>query len=114
MHARVVVLTLALACTAGSAPALAQTAPPNGVGDATVVAVIDSAMNPYHWDFLASKMPQALDADTSNDLPLDQPASTWLPGFPEATKISLKLDKTNKSANPNTLQTGDQTKWNAV
>jgi hypothetical protein len=112
MHARVLVLTLALAL-GGAAPALAQTAPSGG-GDATVVAVIDSAMNPYHWDFLADKMPQALDADASNDLPLDTPAADWLPGFPAATKMTLGLKKTDGKANPNTLQTADQSKWNAV
>src|SRR3954464_14893202 len=113
MHARVLVLTLSIALGLGAAPALAQTTP-SGAGDASVVAVIDSAMNPYHWDFLAAKMPQALDGDPSNDLPLDQPASTWLPGFPAATPMTLKLEPTNKSTNPNTLQTADQAKWNTV
>src|SRR5690348_9003683 len=111
MHARVLALAVTLALGT-AAPSLAQTAPPPAVGDATVVAVIDSAMIPYHWDFLASRMPQALDADPGNDLPLDQPASTWLPGFPAATKMTLKLDTTNKKANPNSLQTADQSKWN--
>jgi hypothetical protein len=102
-----VLATLALA-----APAGAQT--PDGAGDATVIAIIDSAVNPYHWDFAAERMPQALDADPSNDLPLGQPASTWLPGFPAATKMTLGLKKTDPNANPNTLQTADQAKWNTV
>lgn len=107
----VLALAIAAALTL-AAPGGASAADP--AGDATVIAVIDSAINPYHWDFLASKMPQALDADASNDLPLDQPASTWLPGFPAATRIDLTLNATSRSANPNTLQTGDQAKWNTV
>jgi len=42
--------------------------------DATVVAVIDSAFSPYHWDYLASKMPV--------DMPLDTAPDRWLSGFP--------------------------------
>jgi hypothetical protein len=104
------VITLALGL-AGPARAVA---PPPGADDATVIAVIDSAMNPYHWDFLASKMPQALDADPANDLPLDRPASEWLAGAPAATRLDVKLEQFNANANPNTLQTADQAKWNTV
>jgi hypothetical protein len=111
MRARVLALSLSLALGA-TAPALAQT-PPSGIGDATVVAVIDEQMNPYHWDFLASKMPQALDSDPSNDLPLDQPASTWLPGFPEATKLDITVPS-SLQGKPDTLLAGDQAKWNTV
>jgi hypothetical protein len=55
-----------------------------GAGDATVIAVLDSGMSPYHWDFLASKMPQARNKDRSDDLPLDVSPDKWLPGFPSA------------------------------
>ena len=52
-----------------------------GIGDATVVAVLDGGINPYHFDFHASKMPQALNGDPGDDLPLNQPATEWLPGL---------------------------------
>ncbi len=55
---------------------------PYRFGDVTVLAIVDSSFNPYHWDFLAAHMPQHMDNDTSNDLPLDQPPHTWIPGFP--------------------------------
>jgi hypothetical protein len=110
MHLRATLALAAALVVTVAAPAAAA----DPAGDATVIAVIDSAMNPYHWDFLASKMPQALDTDPSNDLPLGQPASTWLPGFPAATRIDLKLNGTSPTANPSTLQTADQAKWNTV
>ena len=68
--------------TATSEARTRPTPPGGGPEDAVVVAVIDTAINPYHWDFQASKMPQALDKDPSNDLPLDTPPDRWLPGFP--------------------------------
>ena len=52
-----------------------------GIGDATVVAVLDGGINPYHFDFRASQMPQALNADPADDLPLNRPATEWLPGL---------------------------------
>lgn len=48
-----------------------------------VVAVIDGGFNPYHLDMVGSMMPQHLDDDPSNDLPLDQDPHTWIPGFPQ-------------------------------
>lgn len=52
------------------------------IGDATVVAIVDyEPFTPYHRDLYASKMPQHLDADPSNDLPLHCSPETWLPGF---------------------------------
>ena len=47
----------------------------------TTLGVIDNALSPYHWDFLASRMPQQLDSDPATDLPLDAPPHTWLRGF---------------------------------
>jgi hypothetical protein len=49
-----------------SAPVGARAATRQG-DDVTVIAVIDSGITPYHWDFLASKMPGA------SKLPLDSP-----------------------------------------
>jgi hypothetical protein len=52
-------------------------------GDAVVIAVIDINLVPYHWDFDSTHMPQQLDGDKSNDLPLTTPPNKWLPGFPD-------------------------------
>jgi hypothetical protein len=61
-----------------------------GIGDATVVAVLDTATNPYHFDFRGSMMPQHKDADPGNDLPLDRPFTEWLPGAANAPLASLE------------------------
>lgn len=90
-----------------------------GPGDATVVAVIDNAFTPYHWDFLASKMPQHNDRDASNDLPLGSAPDKWLPGFPSpkgfASYRSLDLtfsDEEHAQIAP--LDAGDKPKWDEV
>ena len=91
-----------------------------GAGDATVVAVIDSGMVPYHWDFLASKMPQHVDKDPSNDLPLTSAPDAWLSGFPSPdsfssyNKLKLGLEEDDTSVNVATLGAIDQPKWTAV
>ena len=93
---------------------------PNGPGDATVVAVLDFNMVPYHWDFLASKMPQHKDSDPSNDLPLDVAPDDWLPGFPSPksfasyNKLKLKLEEKNKDADIAQLGALDRPKWETV
>ena len=50
----------------------------DALGDATVIAIIDSGFSPYHYDFLASKMPAE-----ARGLPLTKAPHTWLPGFPK-------------------------------
>lgn len=92
-----------------------------GAKDAVVVAVIDSGLSPYHWDYLGSKMPQHLDADAGNDLPLNRPPHEWLPGFPSPSKSFdsyNRLDLTLDDANPDRalieLDTIDKPKWDAV
>lgn len=69
------------------APISHASASADGRDDVTVVAVIDDGFNPYHDDFRASHMPQHLDADPANDLPLDQPPHTWIPGFPDPARF---------------------------
>jgi hypothetical protein len=106
----------------GCLPLFAVPAPAAGSGgdDVTVVAIIDSAFTPYHWDFLASKMPQALNADPSDDLPLSQPPDTWLPGFPSPSSfasyqpLNLTLDETNPDADPTALDEADAATWDSV
>ncbi len=120
LHAQLASLTLAALLAAPVASS--ATSPPvrTGADDATVVAVIDSGISPYHWDFLASKMPQAQDTDPTNDLPLTQPPHTWLPGFPDPsafasyTQFNLSLDEINPNRSISSLDSADTAKWNAV
>ena len=101
-------------------PPLAAAPPPDGRGDATVIAVIDSAFTPYHWDFLASKMPQATNRDRSDDLPLDAAPHTWLPGFPSPkaftsyNRFQLTLDGRDGDRSPDELDKADEKKWAGV
>lgn len=74
---------LALALVPALLPMSPAVAAIDGRDDVVVVAVIDDGFSPYHYDFRASQMPQHLDADPTNDLPLDQPPHTWIPGFPD-------------------------------
>ncbi|MDX6273644.1 MAG: serine protease [Frankiales bacterium] len=90
-----------------------------GAGDATVIAVIDNAFTPYHWDYLASQMPQALNSDRSDDLPLTTSPDKWLPGFPKPSSFgsyqSLKLHlATDEGDKPDSLDAQDTAKWKAV
>lgn len=95
-------------------------APSNPAEDATVIAVLDFTFAPYHWDFSASKMPQANDADPSNDLPLDRAPHTWLPGFPRPgnfksyNSLDLTLDEKNEMASIEALDRADKKKWRSV
>ena len=102
---------------ASSVPGLPRTGP----GDATVVAVIDFTFAPYHWDYLASKMPQARNSDRSDDLPLTVAPDKWLPGFPNPSKafgsyeaLNLTLDAKNESASNEQLTAKDQDEWSKV
>jgi hypothetical protein len=92
-----------------------------GPDDVAVVAVIDFNFVPYHWDFLASKMPQATDKDSSNDLPLDKAPHTWLPGFPNPSKafssynrFDLTLEEKEENMPLSALDAKDQAKWDKV
>lgn len=103
-----------------TAPAETARRNPGGAGDATVVAVIDFGLVPYHWDFLASKMPQATNDDPSDDLTLSRPPHTWLPGFPSRQSfagykaLELTLPDDDPSAQVASLTQRDKAKWEAV
>ncbi len=92
------------------------------VDDVVVVAVIDSNLNPYHWDFLAEKMPQHLNATATDDLPLDQDPATWLPGHPGASAFASyeRLDLSvaeagaSASARPSELHAKDAAQWGKI
>ena len=101
-----------------SAGAAARPAPAGA--DAVVVAVIDSGISPYHWDFLASKMPQAKTPDRSDDLPLSKPPHTWLKGFPSPkaftsySGLKLTLPETDENAELATLRKKDDAAWSKI
>lgn len=110
-------LGAALALVAAAAPsAPARPArPASGIGDdVTVIAVIDDGITPYHWDYLASKMPG------TPPLPLDRPPHEWLRGFPSPDTFAGydSLDLTFEEKDPKgsfiTLHTKDQAEWDTV
>jgi len=97
----------------------AQAKAVRGPDDAVVVAVIDSGMSPYHWDFLASKMPQAKTKDRSDDLPLTTAPDKWLPGFPKPSAfasynpLKLSLEQKDDLAPMAAQHAKDKKKWDA-
>ena len=102
---------------------LPDTTEPNSLdfnGDGIVViAVVDDRFNAYHFDFRADQMPQHLDQDTSNDLPLDRDPAEWLPGHPGGdafasyTKLELTLDNMPSTLSTN-LYDDDKNGWGGV
>jgi hypothetical protein len=94
---------------------------PNGPGDATVVAILDFGLNPYHWDFASSKMPQNVDSDMTNDLPLNESPDKWLPGYPNPKKefasfnrLELTLDEKRADTSVESLKALDQAKLTTI
>ncbi len=91
-----------------------------GIDDVVVVAVIDSNFNPYHRDYLADFLPQHLNDNPADDLPLDQDPATWLPGHPGAAAfasyqaLNLSLDATDANASSTALHARDQAEWDKV
>ncbi|HZN13571.1 MAG TPA: S8/S53 family peptidase [Acidimicrobiales bacterium] len=89
-------------------------------GDAVVIAVIDVNLVPYHWDFDWAHMPQQLDRDKSNDLPLNTPPNKWLPGFPNPSTfksfqpLSIHQAPTAPQADIATLDAADTKSWDKV
>ncbi|HVE98202.1 MAG TPA: S8/S53 family peptidase [Mycobacteriales bacterium] len=100
---------------------LADAAPrQTGPDDAVVVAVLDYGVSPYHWDYLASKMPQATNRDRGDDLPLGRSPHAWLPGFPSPSRfttynrLDLTLDEKDENASLKELDERDTAKWKTV
>jgi hypothetical protein len=95
----------------------APAAPPHvggGPDDTVVIAILDGGINPYHWDFAASKMPQQSDAEPGNDLPLHRPATEWLPGMEKAElqsfePVKVTLDENDAKTQSVTLAEADAT-----
>lgn len=81
--------------------------------DVVVIAVIDSQINPYHWDYLAAKMP-------GDALPLDKDPATWLPGHPGAAAfksyqpLHLNVDSSNPEASSSDLHDADLAVWQKI
>lgn len=93
----------------------------DGRGDATVVAVLDFGLNPYHWDFLSSRMPQHSNGDKSDDLPLSRPPHEWIPNFPNPDRefvrygaLDLSLEEKNAEAQLEEQKGKDQAEWAKV
>lgn len=112
-------MTLVVVTALLAAPSAAGAAPSEGPGDATVVAVIDFGFVPYHWDMLGALMPQHLDADPSNDLPLRDAPDTWLPGFPSRDSFASfdRLDirlAAGRGVRVGPLDAADAALWDGV
>ena len=112
---RSVLLAVAVALTAPAPLLLPADAAPAAVGsDAVVVAVIDSGMSPYHWDFAAEHMPQAKTATRADDLPLRRSPHEWLSGFPRPStftsydSLDLHLSPRDAKADPAKLYKRDE------
>lgn len=114
------VLLAALPGVASPAPTTQVTPPAGGPADVVVVAVIDFTFSPYHWDFLAAKMPQHLDRVPGNDLPLDRAPHAWLPGFPGPSAFSsyraldISLEKRNEAQPIEPLAERDRKVWESI
>ena len=103
----------------GPAPGLKAGHGEGGAKDATVIAVIDSGMNPYHWDFLASRMPQNSNADPGDDLPLHRPAGDWLPGFDDrqfasVNRLDLSIEEHAADTETDVQREEDADAWKTV
>jgi hypothetical protein len=120
-RARLLRLALsALLLGAGLSAASASAAVVRPGDDAVVVAVIDSGFSPYHWDFLASQMPQAKTPTKADDLPLTKAPHTWLTGFPKPSSfdtyapLKLHLDAKNPKADQKALFARDEDRWTDI
>ena len=121
---RLACLALASLVLAGCVtPAPTQTASvadfARGGDDAVVIAVVDSGFNAYHFDWRAAMLPQHLDADPANDLPLDLAPHEWLSGFPATNAFAsygaLELDlPTDPDADSASAISRDSGAWSAL
>ena len=91
----------------------------DGRDDVNVIAVVDGSFQPQHWNFSGERMPQHLDSDPANDLPLDQAPDTWLPGFTTEglasyNPLPVTIDNAKASRTVASMQTADAAAWNSV
>lgn len=129
---RLTLTLLLLASVSACAPGGRDTAPPtsrttaaadpttSAVDDVVVIAVIDSSINPYHFDYLAAHMPQHLNADPGDDLPLDQDPALWLPGHPGAAafasyqSLDLSLSPNDPTRSTAVSNAEDAAQWGKI
>lgn len=57
----------------------------------TVIAVVDSSFNPYHYDFVGHQHPWNVDGDLSNDVDFTVDPSTYIDGMPAPSPIAIKI-----------------------
>src|SRR5688572_11924130 len=114
----VLLAALAVPATAGATEETSEIAA-DGRDDVTVIAVVDGSFQPQHWNWSAARMPQHLDEDPSNDLPLSQAPDTWLPGFSAEglatyAPLNVTIDELNKNRTVASMQAADSAAWNSV
>jgi hypothetical protein len=121
LRRRALPLLLTLVAAAALLPVAAGAQEPaaDGRNDVTVVAVVDGSFQPQHWNFSGPRMPQHLDTDPSNDLPLDAAPDTWIPGFSTESlagydALPLTIDETNRNRSVTSMQTADAQAWSSV
>ena len=113
-------LLLCLAAAAALLPAAAGAEnATDGRDDVTVIAVVDNQFQPQHWNFSGARMPQHLDGDPSNDLPLGSAPDTWLPGFTTDglagySPLPVGIDEVNKNRSVASLQKADAATWTSM
>ncbi len=131
--AMAILLAASLAGCANAPPEAVTDADDDGFADANgdgivVVAVIDGGFNPYHLDMVGTMMPQHLNSDPSDDLPLHLAPHEWIPGFPadpEAAfasynRIDLNFSyaavpsEIDESIASNSLYNADSAAWGKV
>ena len=111
---------LSVVAAAALLPAVAGAQTPvDGRDDVTVIAVVDNQFQPQHWNFSGARMPQHLDGDPSNDLPLSSAPDTWLPGFTTDglagyTPLPVTIDEANKNRSVTSMQNADAEAWSSM
>ena len=117
-HLLLLILLLVLpVAPAAAQDAVDQTVTSGEVEDAVVIAVVDSGFSPYHEDLDAALMPQHLDGDADNDLPLHSSPADWLPGFPDVGTFGsydeISLTRGGFDTPTAELQAADHEEWEA-
>ncbi|MGQ0535363.1 MAG: S8 family serine peptidase [Methanobacteriota archaeon] len=77
----------------------------------TVVAVVDSAYSPYHYDFLGSQHPWNLDGALGNDIDFFEHPSTYIAGFPASAPAIPITMPAGPDTNVDALRVADAASW---
>ena len=117
---RLAACVLAGALLSSGLAAASSAAPARPGDDAVIIAVIDSGISPYHWDYLAAHMPQAKTSSKADDLPLTKAPHTWLKGFPKPSAfeeygaLKLSVDAKNPKRDQQSLATKDADRFDSI